>query len=197
MLAADSHAVIDSALFISNSAGFRAGVLGSMYSTCRLVNIVAAYNSAAEYDEAFGSAADYLFEMLQCTIVNNGATGIWAMSPGPILQNSIVWGHSSGQINSNVTASFCDIQDGFPGSFIITNDPLFLDPAVTDYQLQAGSPCINKGFTLVSVTNDCIGQPRPFGGGWDIGAYEFIPEPGACIFIVVMLACYVHGKSVV
>jgi predicted outer membrane repeat protein len=197
MLMWNSDAMIDSALFISNSAGQRSAALGSLYSTCRLVNVVAAYNHADKYDETFGSAADYLYEMLQCTVVYNGATGIWAASPGPILENSIVWGHSGGQVNSNVTASFCDIQGGFPGSFIITNDPLFLDPAVTDFQLQAGSPCINKGFTLVSVTNDCLGQPRPFGGGWDIGAYEFIPEPGACMIIFVVLTYCFHKKSFV
>lgn len=191
MLWDQCFADIKNALFLSNSAAYRASAIGSIYSTCRLVNVVVAYNHAQDQYEAILSMGDYLFEMLQCTIAFNGATGIYASSASyPIsMQNCIVWGHSDIQVNNNVIASFCDIQDGFPGLFNITNYPRFVDPAMHDFQLDAGSPCINKGFMLVGITNDCIGQPRPFAGDWDIGAYEFIPEAHAltCFIMSVFI----------
>jgi len=60
-----------------------------------------------------------------------------------------------------------------------------LNPAALDYQVSGASESINKGMTLVSVTNDCVGKPRPYGIGWDMGAYEFIPEP--TLFLILLL----------
>jgi len=80
-----------------------------------------------------------------------------------------------------MNVQFSDIQGGYPGLFNINLNPDFSDPAMLDYQLTYISPCINNGATLLSVTNDCIGTPRPLGGAWDIGAYEFF---GAAIIQV-------------
>ena len=41
-----------------------------------------------------------------------------------------------------------------------------------DFRLQSGSPAINAGETLASVTVDHVGTSRPQGGAHDIGAYE-------------------------
>jgi hypothetical protein len=55
-----------------------------------------------------------------------------------------------------------------------TSDPLFLNPGIGDYHLQANSPCINAGANFeVSGTNDLDGNPRIVGGTVDIGAYEY------------------------
>lgn len=55
----------------------------------------------------------------------------------------------------------------------ITNDPEFFNPA-SNWHVQKCSPAIDSGLTLSAVTNDCDGVPRPipFGGDYDIGAYE-------------------------
>lgn len=52
-----------------------------------------------------------------------------------------------------------------------------------DFKLTASSPLINTGYNLSSfVPNDKDGITRPQGGGYDIGAYEYVgggtPKPG-------------------
>jgi parallel beta-helix repeat protein len=56
-------------------------------------------------------------------------------------------------------------------------NPLFVNPAADDYSLQQNSPAINAGYDLGSLNqNDYIGDSRPQGNGFDIGAYEFVTE---------------------
>jgi len=61
--------------------------------------------------------------------------------------------------------------------------PLFISP--TDFRLQAGSPCIDAGAEFVlspwgelvyAPSIDVEGNSRPWGVGWDIGAYEYCGE---------------------
>jgi len=49
----------------------------------------------------------------------------------------------------------------------------FRDAGQHDYRLAPGSPAIDAGSTLPSVTTDRIGVPRPSREHWDVGAYEF------------------------
>jgi len=51
--------------------------------------------------------------------------------------------------------------------------PAFINPAAGDYHLKSTSACINAGMTVPEITDDFDGQPRPNGGAYDIGAYEF------------------------
>lgn len=172
----DSVVSVQDALFASNSAAIQAGGILTIQSTCRFVNIVVVHNSAVLHNRGIVNGVDHYIEYLNSTIAYNGAVGI-AGGSTPVLESCIVWGHSDTQVVDHATATFCDIQDGFPGAFNITNDPLFANAALMDFQLLEGSPCIDTGASLASVTNDCIGNPRPYDGGWDMGAYEFIPEP--------------------
>ncbi len=182
-----SNSIIANTLFTSNSSSFAGSAIGSMYSYLDIVNVIAADNMGPNGALVFSINKD--ITLYNSTIANNGTTGVFtsSTSPAPDMRSCIVWGHSVLQVSSNVTAQFCDIQGGFPGPFNITNDPMFAFPPALDYQLLGGSECIDKGATLASVTNDCIGNPRPYGGGWDIGAYEYIPEPGLGIWIAGLM----------
>ena len=42
-----------------------------------------------------------------------------------------------------------------------------------DLTLKATSPALNVGATLTDVPTDRLGVPRPYGSGYDIGAYEY------------------------
>jgi len=52
-------------------------------------------------------------------------------------------------------------------------NPSFGNPAARDYHLKSGSPCINSGITRPEIVDDFDGDPRPIGGAYDIGAFEF------------------------
>jgi hypothetical protein len=77
----------------------------------------------------------------------------------------------------------------FPGqTHSINQDPLFADissgdPAKRDYSLREGSPAIDMGdpatISAWNVPHDRLLGLRPFGSGFDIGAYEYGSTPGA------------------
>ena len=50
----------------------------------------------------------------------------------------------------------------------------FLNAAAHDYRLAPGSPAIDAGVAVSSVTKDRIGVSRPQGAYLDVGAYEFV-----------------------
>jgi hypothetical protein len=56
-------------------------------------------------------------------------------------------------------------------------DPRFADSDSLDFRLQAGSPAIDAGLADRAPKVDFEGKPRPQGGGVDIGALEFTPDP--------------------
>ncbi len=53
----------------------------------------------------------------------------------------------------------------------IYGDPLFVDPGAGDYRLRLGSPAADAAWPS-GLTADLDGNPRPYGAGYDVGAYE-------------------------
>jgi hypothetical protein len=67
----------------------------------------------------------------------------------------------------------------FPND-LVNIDPKFVNPQAGDFRLQADSPAIDSGISLLGFSNDILGVTRPQGRGWDIGAYEYqVAIPGA------------------
>jgi hypothetical protein len=60
-------------------------------------------------------------------------------------------------------------------SFIADSSQLFVNTAGNDYHLTSNSPAVDQGTVLADVLSDLEGKPRPVGGGYDIGAYEYQP----------------------
>jgi hypothetical protein len=58
-------------------------------------------------------------------------------------------------------------------SFIANAAALFVNPSSGDYRLKSGSPAINAGTSAGAPAADLDGRPRPAGGLFDIGAFEF------------------------
>ncbi|HEX3598819.1 MAG TPA: choice-of-anchor Q domain-containing protein [Lacipirellulaceae bacterium] len=58
-------------------------------------------------------------------------------------------------------------------SFVATAAQLFANTAGNDYHLKSGSPAVNAGTSNFAPSSDLEGLPRPAGGIYDIGAYEF------------------------
>jgi len=182
---------IRSTFIVSNVADAGGGVM-SFATSGAVINTVIAHNNARTMGDGIGVFGAPI-DVRHCTIAENSRTGVYAdgvfITP-LLLQNCIVWGHTDEQVSTNALAQFCDIEGGFPGPFNLNTNPLFVAASALNYDLDGGSPCIDKGMTLVSVTNDCLLNPRPYGVGWDMGAYEYVPEPsiliGAGLALVAM-----------
>jgi hypothetical protein len=116
-----------------------------------------------------------------------------------VLQNCLLWGNLACPSGTGLsepqqvyvgagrtTVSHSDIEDGTDGFLLdpgatlewlegnLNQDPRFVGGS--DYHLLRDSPCIDSGVEA-GVSEDVDGDPRPQGGGYDIGADEY---PSGC-----------------
>lgn len=116
------------------------------------------------------------------------------------LINNIIVNYEVGVRGSGTITPFIDYNDvwshtvanyDLPGSMVtgthnISQDPLFANPAVSDYHLQADSPAVDAGDPAgapPAPNHDIDGETRPIGARVDIGADEvpfriFLPVIG-------------------
>jgi hypothetical protein len=90
------------------------------------------------------------------------------------LTNNLIAGHAVGITDtstSNTISADTNLlwndTDPFVGSNAIQQDPLL----TTKYRQRDGSPALDAGLNIASVTTDIEGNPRPW-DEYDIGAYE-------------------------
>ena len=112
-----------------------------------------------------------------CIIANNGASyGIYAAVAGSatILNNDIYNNTLGLYAGGEIVYTTAEALNALPyASGNIDSNPLFV--SVSDYRLQTGSPCINAATATGAPTTDLDGNTRPQDGGYDIGAYEYVP----------------------
>ena len=131
--------------------------------------------------------------MFACTVVNNTLSIAQGMSVGGttagVLKNCIVFGNTGPEVAGSAMVSASCIDGGFAGSGNISADPLFVNPALHDYHLRAGSPCRDAGDrtmlphdkynldgdnnTVESLPRDLDLHRRIVNGQVDMGAYEW------------------------
>ena len=92
----------------------------------------------------------------------------YATGSGVVINNNISYGNPGGDL----------ISAGSTVSYTATNwlhsNPLFVNAAALDFDLQSGSPAIDAGVsTAPTVTTDFDGIARPQGAAIDIGAFEY------------------------
>ena len=111
------------------------------------------------------------------TVVNNEVSGItWGNQTGAVIRNNMLSGNGQDFYDYNGTAvtrsnNLCAKSGTGCG---VVGNPMFINPGANRYDLQPGSPAINNGATLSGIPAvDIAGTPRPQGGSWDIGAYEY------------------------
>src|SRR5262249_26788162 len=97
--------------------------------------------------------------------------------------NCIFWGNGPiPSLPTSATATWSDVEGGWPGIGNIDADPLFADPSNGDLHLTAASPCRNAGEPAVpgvTSVSDFEGNPRVWESAPDIGADEYVaPLPG-------------------
>jgi len=126
-----------------------------------------------------------------CTISGNSAEGINAKGGGVFcdsdseINNCIIYFNRATSNNNdnyynighNQVYNQCcatPALDTYLGSGNISEDPLFVDYSLSDYHLQAGSPCIDSGNNAYVIGEvDLDGNMRIQNGFVDIGAYEY------------------------
>ncbi len=113
--------------------------------------------------------------LINCTLVDNSADSFAAGIAGNqgIMCNSIVWANTGPDpvISASLTATYSNIQGGYPGTGNINADPLFVDAANGDFHLQPTSPCIDTGDPNSPLDPDSTRA--------DMGAFPFyhVPPP--------------------
>jgi len=89
------------------------------------------------------------------------------------MTGSIVWGNMPDNVAGDWRITYSDIQGGHPGEGNIDEDPLF--EYAGDYHIPWSSPCVDTSIDL-GLYRDLDGDPRPLGGGFDMGADEANPQ---------------------
>ena len=184
----------------NNSAGRWGG--GVQIDSCSggvIRNCLIARNRSSQSGGGVSFYAAYS-EIENCTITSNSAAisggGVFQTTGGSVsITNTIVYFNTapSGPDLSGTFATgySCSptLTTGVGGNTAL--DPLLKDLAGKDYHLKPGSPCIDSGTTLASVTIDLDGNPRPLDGDgdtiaiYDMGAYEMTNAGGfVCNFSV-------------
>ncbi len=185
---------LDRNVVLSNTAlGFSAaggGVLVNVDSgiVISLTNHIIARNVAG----SGGPGGGVLCWKGDCVLINNTIVdndrgdykeGVYLASSGGIhtLWNNIIAGHSTGVdlVAGTVALDYnayydndTDVSGATWGAHHRTDDPQFEDRDGADYHLTLTSPMVDQADGGVAPNHDYEGDPRPRGGGHDIGADE-------------------------
>lgn len=109
--------------------------------------------------------------------IANDSAGVVCAAQAPVsaISNIVVNNLRPGadpQFTDNCEFSFSNVGGTATGTGNISVPPIFVNPAAGDYHLAAGSPGIDLGSPSVPTAIDIDGDPRPVGGGRDMGADE-------------------------
>jgi len=163
-----SHSYLNENNGVRGGAIFHTGVGGSSFITNTLI-----YSNTSTLTQGSGiHSANGTVTLKHVTLANNtGGARYWQVDTDLVAQNSIAWGNTNG--------GFVMTGGSMIGIYVIDQsmnigqlgDPGFVDPgAGEDYHLENTSPAVDACPT--GEITDLENQPRPQGGGYDMGAYE-------------------------
>ena len=119
--------------------------------------------------------------LLNCTVYGNSsrldaAGGSGVHQEGGTVKNVLAYGNGDGSTPGFRTT-------GGTAANNLVDNPFYVDAANGDYTLLAGSPAIDAGETIASISDDYAGTARPQGAAYDIGAYEFTGAAGSSLAV--------------
>ena len=204
---------LDGNVVLSNTAsgvwgGAGGGVLLNVDTgiAVTLTNHVVARNRAG----AGGRGGGVLCWKGDCILVNNTLVdndlgdygeGVALADGAHRLRNNIIVGHdvgvyrAAGTVDLDYNAYYdndVDVDGAAWGLHHLPADPQFEGRAALDYHVSLSSPLIDQGDSGVDLPIDFEGDPRPRGGGYDIGADEAYP---AEVFVSVHKGSDVSGNG--
>jgi hypothetical protein len=107
----------------------------------------------------------------------NNAYGFYNTSPlntNILIENNIFSQNTvAEQLLAGSESQFTLVQN------LVSGNPKYVNVALGDFHLLAGSPAIDMGLSINAPTNDFDGVARPQGAGFDVGAYEFVQSATA------------------
>ncbi len=179
LYAGTSTPTVSRCQFLSNTASGNGGgvytAAGGTFSNCLFNSNSTSSYGAGIYSNAASPSSTVI---TNCTITGNSAAGVYpggAAGTGTIT-NCIIRSNTPSDVSSfSGTVTYSDIGGGYAGQGNIDANPLFVNASAGNYQLQAGSPCINAGNRNAAGagTEDLGGNTRIVDLTVDLGAYEF------------------------
>jgi hypothetical protein len=198
----NSSPIITNNIITGNRSGYYGGGIDCMQSSPTITNNVITGNSTG-----YGGGISCMFgcssAITNNTIKGNSAGGGGGFIVGycsPTISNNIITGNSATYIgyggggiyrygSGSPTITYDNVWSNSPDDYVgcspgigcISIDPLFVDPSVNDYHLQADSLCIDAGdnTALGLPAFDFDGNPRILDGDndgnhvVDMGAFEY------------------------
>ena len=104
---------------------------------------------------------------------------------GQIIKNNIIStcpngilqmvGSNPNTLSNNIFYNSKNTDGSTTGTNAITGNPNYVNPSATPPNLAigVGSAAIKAGLSIPVVTTDILGNPRPVGSAYDIGAYQY------------------------
>jgi Right handed beta helix region len=110
--------------------------------------------------------------------VYNTAVGIEVAGTGSVAQNNLLSKTGLSLLGSGYTVDHN----------LVSADPKFVNLSTFDFRLQSTSPAIDAGVAITEVSTDVDGMTRPYGNGFDLGAFEYgvatAPAPPTNIHVI-------------
>ena len=166
---------ITDCIITSNTASYGGGIYCS-FSSSPITNCTIVGNTASHGGGIYCYGGSSL-SITNCTITGNSAGsggGIYcSFSSSPFITNTILYFNPANEISGTGTpnVTYSNIMGGWEGDGNIDEDPQFVEGG--DLHLTERSPCIDAGTPDGAPDHDIDGNPRPYGAGYDMGAYEY------------------------
>jgi len=185
---AGPDSVMDGVTIANGTSANGGGIYCNAASSPTIVNCIIVNNTATELGGAIYCDRSSSPTIANCVITGNTAGwqggGIYCYNASATVVNSILWGDKAGgtpneiylQWQSSIDVTYSDVEGGYLGQGNIDCDPEFAGSG--DYHLLASSCCVDAGTSDGAPSEDMEGDPRPQGGGFDIGADEYIEHKG-------------------
>ena len=187
------NGLVTHCVFTNNSTGAAGGGVQMKGGTLR--NCIVANNRStntgssygADYNKAGGGGLNITGGTAEnCTFYGDTSTSATrcdelSMGGGTVRNCIFVGTDATASFDvrkSGGTATYCFFRTEISGTGNITGDAKLKAPALGDFTLLYGSPCLDSGMEIAAVTTDIRGEARPKDGNddevaaWDMGAYE-------------------------